>query len=180
MLRVQVPVLVDGDLEITESPVVAEYVLRTYGGSLGARPAGRRRGAACCVRLHACLSGTGSFQGGAADNVPHAFPACPSACPQTSCQPTLGPWPRRSCGRSCLAQTSAPHRQAGAVRFGFTMVVAWPRGSRRAGWAVNYISGCTELTGGSFPLHWALLPLLALPYALVCRAGGHPEVRHQG
>ncbi|EFN56598.1 hypothetical protein CHLNCDRAFT_144343 [Chlorella variabilis] len=35
----KVPVLVDGDLEITESPVVAEYVLRTYGGSLDILPA---------------------------------------------------------------------------------------------------------------------------------------------
>ena len=33
----QVPVLVDGSLEITESPVVAEYVLKKYGSSTGER-----------------------------------------------------------------------------------------------------------------------------------------------
>jgi len=31
----QVPVLVDGELAITESPVVAEYVLRKYGSATG-------------------------------------------------------------------------------------------------------------------------------------------------
>jgi hypothetical protein len=36
-LPVQVPVLVDGSLEITESPVVAEYVLKKYGSSTGER-----------------------------------------------------------------------------------------------------------------------------------------------
>lgn len=34
---VQVPVLVDGELQITESPVVAEYVLRRYGAETGGR-----------------------------------------------------------------------------------------------------------------------------------------------
>lgn len=31
----QVPVLVDGELEITESPVVAEYILNKFGPSTG-------------------------------------------------------------------------------------------------------------------------------------------------
>jgi glutathione S-transferase len=35
---VQVPVLVDGELQITESPVVAEYVLRRYGAETDILP----------------------------------------------------------------------------------------------------------------------------------------------
>lgn len=31
----QVPVLVDGELQITESPVVAEYILNKFGPSTG-------------------------------------------------------------------------------------------------------------------------------------------------
>ncbi len=34
-LPLQVPVLVDGELEITESPVVAEYILNKFGPSTG-------------------------------------------------------------------------------------------------------------------------------------------------